>query len=233
MERLSSIAFIPDGNRRYAKQNHLSLLDSYRLGTKKAWDVLEWLQKYPSIKTGTFYTLSLENLTRNQNELKLLLKIFDRELVKAEKSSIFDENNISLRFIGQTHLLPKSLQAKMNSLEKQTENHSDKTINLAIGYSGQTEIVDAAKKICEQYSKGLVKLSELTVDSFKSFLYSDFASPDLIVRTSGTKRLSGFLTYQSAYSELYFLDKYWPELTQSDLDTAISDFEQRDRKFGK
>src|SRR3989338_6590804 len=224
---LSSIAFIPDGNRRFAKQHGISLVDSYRLGTKKAWDVMHWLSDYPAIKTGTFYTLSLENLTRNKTELHLLLKIFDRELDKAAANPIFEDQNLRLRFIGQTDLLPKKLKEKMTDLEKKTEDNKTRTINLAIGYSGQNEIVDAAKKIATDYQQGLLKLSDVTTETFKRFLYSDFSFPDLIVRTSGTKRLSGFLTYQSAYSELYFLDKYWPEIQKNDLNQAVTEFNER------
>ncbi len=230
---LSSIAFIPDGNRRFAQKKGISLLESYLQGTQKAWDVMHWLSNFPQIKTGTFYTLSLENLTRNQIELSLLLKIFDKELDKAAKSDLFEKQGIALRFIGQIELLPQKLQDKMKVLSEQTSVHDAKTINLAIGYSGQTEIVFAAKKIAEQYKQGLLSLSDLTAQSFRKFLYNDFHFPDLIIRTSGTQRLSGFLTYQSAYSELYFLDKYWSEIEQTDLHTAVSEFESRERKFGK
>ncbi len=230
---LESIAFIPDGNRRFAQKQGISLVQSYQLGTQKAWDVMNWIATYPSIKTGTFYTLSLENLTRNKNEVSLLLKIFDRELNTALKNPKLEENQLRLRFVGQIDRLPTSIQQKMQRLEKQTESFSNKTIHLAIGYSGQTEIVDAAKKIAQQYADGMLNLADLTAESFRRFLYSDFAYPDLIVRTSGTKRLSGFLTYQSAYSELFFIDKYWPELSKPDLDIAIAEYNQRDRKYGK
>ncbi len=121
----------------------------------------------------------------------------------------------------------------MFSVEKRTENFSKKTINLALGYNGQAEIVDAAKKVAEQYKHGLIKLNDLTVDSFKNFLYASFPEPDLIIRTSGTQRLSGFLTYQSSYSELYFCKKYWPEFSKTDLNEAITSFNERKRKFGK
>jgi undecaprenyl diphosphate synthase len=230
---LSSIAFIPDGNRRFAQARGLNLLDSYRLGTQKAWDVLDWLKEYPAIKTGTFYTLSAENLSRNPAELKLLLAIFDRQVDRALSDPMFEENGLRVRVIGDPQTLPANLQQKLSRLERNTENHSQKTVNLAIGYSGQSEIVSAAKKIAQQYKEGALDLAELTVDNFSRFLYSAFPDPDLIIRTSGTKRLSGFLTYQSAYSELCFVDKYWPEFARVDLANAVSEFEQRERRFGK
>ncbi|MDO8625300.1 MAG: polyprenyl diphosphate synthase [Candidatus Diapherotrites archaeon] len=230
---LSSIAFIPDGNRRFAQARGLHLLDSYQLGTQKAWDVLDWLKAYPAIKTGTFYTLSAENLSRNKTELSVLLKIFDRQVDKALADPMFEENQLRVRVIGDPTALPKALRQKLDRLEHQTENHAEKTVNLAIGYSGQHEIVSAAKKIAQQYKDGALDLASLTVDNFQNFLYSAFPNPDLIIRTSGTKRLSGFLTYQSAYSELYFVDKYWPEFSQQDLANAVDEFEQRERRFGK
>ncbi|MBN1940750.1 MAG: di-trans,poly-cis-decaprenylcistransferase, partial [Candidatus Diapherotrites archaeon] len=222
-----------DGNRRFAQKNNIALLSAYKLGTQKAWDVFDWINKYPEIKTGTFYTLSLENLQRKKTELKLLYKIFEKELDKVFSSGLFEANKIKLKVIGRTDLLPKKLREKIQSTEEYTQDFNKKTMNLALGYTGQIEIIDAAKKIAEQYKQGMLKLNELTTDSFKNFLYADFPSPDLIVRTSGTKRLSGFLTYQSAYSELYFLDKYWPEVNETDIDNAIEEYNLRQRKFGK
>ncbi|MBU1121043.1 di-trans,poly-cis-decaprenylcistransferase, partial [Candidatus Micrarchaeota archaeon] len=128
---------------------------------------------------------------------------------------------------------PKRLQEKIRKTEEYTADYKKKVINLAIGYNGQAEIVDAAKKIAWEFKNNKLNLNSLSPDSFKNYLYSVFPDPDLILRTSGTKRLSGFLTYQSSYSELYFLDKYWPELEEADLDKAINEFTERERKFGK
>lgn len=230
---LQSIAFIPDGNRRYAKENNLSLLSAYQLGTQKAWDVFDWLQFHPHIKTGTFYTLSLENLTRQQHELGVLYSIFEKELEKVWKTDLFERHEARLKVIGQTQLLPKNLQHLISKVEEKTAHHSKKLLNLAIGYNGQVEIVDAAKRIANDAKAGKVNLDQLDEKSFSKYLYHDFAAPDLIIRTSGTQRLSGFLTYQSSYSELYFCDSYWPAFSQQDLDTAINDFDARQRRFGK
>ncbi len=229
---LNSIAFIPDGNRRYATKMHIPLVQSYQLGTKKAWEVIDWLKDYPKIKAGTFYTLSLENLSRNKAELKILFSIFERELDKVLNSDFFPVNDVKLKFIGRFEDFPEKLKQKISKTEEFTENNKKKTINLAIGYNGQTEIVDAAKKIALAHEKGL-DLNSLNEDSFKKYLYSDFSDPDLIVRTSGTQRLSGFLTYQSSYSELYFSEKFWPEFSKTELNNAITEFDSRQRRFGK
>ncbi len=230
--KLNSIAFIPDGNRRYSEKMGISLLKSYQLGTQKAWQVFDWLNKYEEIKVGTFWSLSLENFKR-QKEIPVLFKIFEKELDKVKKSGLFEKNGIRLKFIGRKSVFPKNLQKKILEAEGFTENFSNKIMNIALGYSGQAEIVDAARQIALDYKQGSLDLDSLDEKKFHDYLYNDFEDPDLIVRTSGVKRLSGFLPYQSAYSELYFIDKYWPEITESDLDSAVQDYYARKRNFGK
>ena len=230
---IESIAFIPDGNRRFAKLSGISLLQSYSMGTGKAWDVLEWLTKYPSIKVGTFYTFSLKNFQRSRLELKVLMKIFDKELERAKTKTILQKEGIALKFIGRRDQFPTKLQQKMKDVEKYTKNFGDKTVNLALGYDGQTEIIDAAQKFAVDVQKGRALPETLSTENFKKYLYGDFREPDLIVRTSKEQRLSGFLTYQSAYSELAFVDKYWPQLQEVDVDKIVNDYNLRERRFGK
>ncbi|MBT4596961.1 MAG: di-trans,poly-cis-decaprenylcistransferase [Candidatus Diapherotrites archaeon] len=230
---INSIAFIPDGNRRYAKDAKISLLESYSIGTNKAWDILEWLTKYPTIKVGTFYTFSLKNFQRSKLELAVLMKIFDKELTKVKDKEILKKEGIALKFIGRREQFPKKLQTKMKEAEKLTSNYGDRTVNLALGYDGQTEIIDAAQKFATDVQKGKALPETLSTDSFRKYLYSDFAEPDLIIRTSSEKRLSGFLTYQSAYSEFAFINKYWPQITEADVDKLVNDYNKRNRRFGK
>jgi len=229
---LSSIAFIPDGNRRYAQKSGVSLLEAYQTGTQKAWDVFSWLQEYPKIKVGTFWSLSLENLKR-ASEVPVLFKIFENELEKVKASGLFERHGIRLKFIGRREVLPKTMQQKMLDAEKFTEKFSEKTMNVALGYSGQAEIVDACKKIAQDFKSGKISLNEIDESSFPNYLYGNFAFPDLIVRTSGAQRTSGFLPFQSSYSELYFCQKYWPEFSRTDLDCAIQEYYDRKRNFGK
>ncbi len=230
---LESIAFIPDGNRRYAKKAGVSLAQSYALGTQKAWDVLNWLSKYPTITTGTFYTFSIKNFERSKDELGILFNIFEKQLVRVLNEKIDDNRGIRIKFIGHTNLFPANLQEEMQRVEEKTSIYPERTLNLALGYDGQTEIIDATKKFANDVSLGKIKSDSLTPQIFNKYLYSDFKAPDLIVRTSNEQRLSGFLTYQSSYSELAFIDKYWPELTESDVDKVVLDFEERERRFGK
>ncbi len=230
---LGSIAFIPDGNRRYASHANVSLVEAYKLGTEKAWDVLSWIAAYPMIKAGTFYTLSLENLARKGHERAILFRIFEKELESVKDRPVLRDNGIKLRFLGRRDVFPQAIRNKMSEAEELTEDNGKRTINLALGYNGQSEIVDAAKKFAQSCRLGEVSPNDLTEEKFRNYLYGNFPDPDLIVRTSGTKRLSGFLTYQSAYSELCFVDKYWPELQKSDLNKIVKDFEERERRFGK
>ena len=230
---LNSIAFIPDGNRRFAKLSGYSMSQTYYSGTQKALEVINWMKEYPEVKFGTFYTLSLENMQRSKAELKVLFKIFERELDKVKQQPIIEEGKIKLNFIGRRELFPKNIQTKMSLAEEFTADNKGKTINLCLGYNGQSEIVDAAKKLALAYKDGSIDISKIDEKHFKKFLYSDFAEPDLIIRTGQTQRLSGFLTYQSAYSELYFSNKYWPEFSEQDLSTAVDSYYERSRKFGK
>jgi len=229
---ISSIAFIPDGNRRFAQKAGISLLEAYKLGTQKAWDVFTWLQDYPKIKAGTFWSLSLENFKRTA-EIPLLFRIFERELDRVKQSGLFEKHGVRLQFLGRREVFPKRLKEKMESAEKFTERFSEKTMNVALGYSGQAEIVDACKSIAQKVKAGELSVNEISEDSFKNHLYAQFQCPDLIVRTSGVQRTSGFLLFQSAYSELYFCQKYWPEFERTDLDAAIQEFHARERRFGK
>jgi len=234
MQELKCIGIISDGNRRYSQKYGIPLHKAYAIGTKKAWDVIEWLQDYEEIKHGIFYTLSLENFQRRSRlELKILFRIFERELEKIKKKNYFEKFGICLRFIGKVSLLPKYLSKKMEEVEKITENNGPKNLYLAVCYNGQQEIIDAAKRIAKMVKDGAVKVSEINQKLFSSMLYANIPFPDLIVRTGNTKRLSGFLTFQSAYAELEFIQKLWPEITREDLDKAISSFYKRQRRFGK
>ena len=229
---LSSIGFIPDGNRRFAREHRISTLEAYRMGTRKAWQTIGWLQKYPQIKTGCFYTLSLKNLARKKHELRVLHGIFRNELKKVTDTDYFDRNGIRLKFIGRLNELPGKMQSMIHEAEEATAHNTKKLISLALGYDGQAEIVDAAKQLAIDYHNGKIDLQDIDEGSFSQYLYSQ-NQPDLIVRTSGEQRLSGFLPYQSTYSELYFCDKFWPEFEASDLARAVREFNSRKINLGK
>ncbi len=232
-KELESIAFIPDGNRRFARKAGVNFLKAYQLGTRKAWDVMHWLEEYPRITAGTFWMLSLENAQKRKAELGLLFKIFDSELDKVKKSGYFEENQVRLKFFGRLEMLPKSIMQKVRETEEFTQDFGNRTINLALGYSGRAEILDAAKALALDAQQGRVDLESVDEKAFESYLYTEMPSPDMIVRTSGEQRTSGFLAYQSGYSELHFCSHYWPEFSEQDLANAVADYDLRKRNFGK
>lgn len=232
---LETIAFIPDGNRRYAKKADITLEKSYFLGTRKAWDVLKWMTKFKEIKNGIFYTFSLKNFGRKSSEQNILLKLFENELdlmIKKERQEFLKKNKIKLKFIGKKELFSKKIRDKISIVEEITSKNGPRTIYLAIGYDGQEEIINGIKNFIKDVEEGKRFSKELNEKKFLEYLYLPI-EPDLIIRTSPEKRLSGFLTFQSAYSEFSFVDKFWPEMEEKDVVTAINAFTKRDRRFGK
>ena len=231
MNKLKSIAFIPDGNRRYAKKVGIPITEAYMLGTKNTWKIIEWLKKFNETRFLTFYALSYENFKRKKNELKILSKLFEKEIDSAFDTKYFQKNNFKLKFIGRINEFPKRLFNKMISLQDETANNTKKIISLALGYDGQKEIIDATKAIALNESRETIE--NLNEKKFRKHLYAEIPAPDLIIRTSGTQRLSGFLLFNSSYSELYFSQKLWPEFNKRELNNAIKFYKLSKRNFGK
>lgn len=194
---------------------------------------MEWLSDYPQIKVATFYTLSLENITRSSAEMQVLFAIFEREADKILKDELFKTQEFAIKFLGRMERFPAHLRAKMDKIQTLSQDYKKRVINVAMGYNGRAEIVDATKRLAQDVADGKLSVDQITEDSYKNYLYAQFADPDMIVRTGYTQRLSGFLTYQSVYSELYFLDKYWPEFSKEDLANVVAEFDARVRRFGK
>ncbi len=230
---LSSIAFIPDGNRRFAAQSNMNIAKAYQIGTQRSWDVMQWLGEYPSIKVASFYTLSLENITRSSTEMNILFAIFEKEADKILKDEVYKSSEFAIKFLGRLEKFPTHLRQKMNLIQEKSQDYAKRAINVAIGYNGRAEIVDATKKLVQDVVDKKIDINSIDETSFKNYLYSNFSDPDMIVRTGKTQRLSGFLTYQSVYSELYFTNKFWPEFSREDLDLAVKEFDARERRFGK
>lgn len=226
------IAVIPDGNRRYAKKYGLSFLEAYRRGVEKVRKFATWVLEYREIKHMTFYALSTENLQRSKAELELLFRVFKDEIRRTREDPIIHDNKIRVRFIGDRSILPRDLVEEMEKLEKETERYGDYDLTLALGYGGRAEIVRCIKRIIN----GEVRLAELNETGLFNCLdtsYLQYPEPDILIRTGGEKRLSNFLLYQSAYTELFFLDKYWPEIEKEDLREILEEYTRRQRRFGR
>lgn len=229
------VAIILDGNRRWAKYHFLASRGAHKMGADKAEQLLTWIYDL-KIKITTLYVLSIENLERDKKELEDIYNLLGIKLEKLYNDSRIHEREMKIKAIGNIDALPQSIKDILFRLEKET-NHYDLTfLNIAIAYGGQQELVDAIRKIAHDVEKRELKISEITEQSIHSYLYTSHLpqpEPDLILRTSGEKRLSGFLLWQSAYSELVFMDVFWPEFRKIDLMRAIRTFQRRRRRYGK
>jgi len=230
----SHVAVILDGNRRWAKGRRLPPWFGHREGARKVEDLLDWCLKL-GIKTLTLYVLSTENLQRPVEEVNAIFKIAEEELRRALTDRRIHENGVRVKALGRVELLPEGLRSLIKELEASTSNYNSHFLNIAIAYGGRTEIVDAVKKIAESIEGGKLRASDIDEHVIEKHLYTWFLPnpyPDLIIRTSGEERLSGFLLWQSAYSELVFLDIYWPDFREIDLLRAIRTYQTRQRRFG-
>lgn len=224
---LYHLGIIMDGNRRWAKERGLLGFEGHREGAEKIREVAKWC-KSQSVKILTLYAFSTENWNRSPEEVNFLMRLLGTFLEKEMRE--FQKRKVKLQVIGQRERLPASLLKKIEEAEDLTKNNDDLILILAISYGGRAEIVRAFKKMIQ----GKISPDEVTEEKVAEYLYTvGLPDPDLIIRTSGEQRISGFLLWQSAYSELYFTDKYWPDFSEEDLDKALSEYEKRQRRFGK
>ena len=231
------LGLIQDGHRRYAREAGLSRLSGYRLGAAKAEEVLTWCGQL-AIPMVTLWWLSTENLSRESDDVAAVLDVIEDKLPEWIQRGLTERLGIRIRPIGKLELLPASVQQALQSAESATRHHDRLLLNIGVGYGGRAEIIDAIKGYLKD---GFVRrdspediLEGLTADAVAKYLYTyDCPDPDLIIRTSGEVRLSGFMLWQSAYSEFYFCDAYWPAFRKIDFLRAIRSYQQRHRRFGK
>ncbi len=227
-----SVGIILDGNRRFGRK--YGVKDPHMRGARKVESLLERLWDV-GVKSVTLYALSTDNLRkRSKEELEEIFKALSRGLKRLKETGTLDKYRIRFRSIGRIELLPDRLQKEIRELEEHTKDYDKGELNLAIAYGGRTEIVDAVRKIAEKVKRGEIEPEEIDEDTISRHLYNpNLDHVDLIIRTSGEERLSGFLLRQSAYAELFFIEVYLPELRRFDIRRAIRDFQKRERRFGK
>jgi tritrans,polycis-undecaprenyl-diphosphate synthase [geranylgeranyl-diphosphate specific] len=228
------MAIILDGNRRWAAENELNPWLGHKKGAETVELLLDWCLKL-NVKYITLYAFSTENFRRPPEEIDEIMKISEEKFRKLLTDERIHKNKVHVKVIGRTNLLPESLQRLIGEVEKATSEYDNQFLNFAFAYGGRAEIVDAAKIIAEQVKIGKLELEDISEDTFEKYLYTSHMTkqePDLIIRTSGEERLSGFLLWQSAYSELIFLDVYWPDFRFIDLLRVIRTFQQRKRRYG-
>jgi short-chain Z-isoprenyl diphosphate synthase len=207
------------------------------MGAEKLEEVLEWLAEL-QIPITTLFALSTENLSRPSYELDGLLVLIETKIRSMATDPKIHQKGVRFRAVGRINLLPASLQQAISLAEEATREHHNFFLNVAVGYGGRQEITDAVRLLLLERAKCPESLAqvaeELTSEDIGKYLYTyDLPDPDLIIRTSGELRLSGFLLWQSAYSELYFCDAYWPAFRKIDLLRAIRSYQQRKRRFGR
>lgn len=233
---ITHLGMILDGNRRFAKELMKRPWEGHKFGLEKAREALEWSCER-GIKHVTAYVLSLENYkSRPSTELKYILKYLGMEAdnILTNTNHVVHKYKVKVNFIGRIAILPDWLQEKITAVEAKTSGYKKHVLNVALAYGGQQEIVDAVRTIAQKVMKGIISPATINEEVIKHHLYTNGQPmPDVILRTGGEKRLSNFMTYQSAYSELIFLDTRWPALTKKDFETALNEYEVRQRRFGK
>jgi len=229
------IAIILDGNRRWASERLLETWIGHLHGAERVSQLLDWCLDM-GVQCVTLYSFSTENFARPPQEVEEIFHIAEEKLHEILNDERIHKNRIRVKVIGQIGLLPKKLQELIREVEVATKTYDNQFLTVALAYGGRAEIVDATKKIAESVKKGELPIEKINEDVFEKFLYTSHMpnpDPDLIIRTSGEERLSGFLLWQSAYSELCFLDLFWPDFRRIDLLRAVRTYQRRKRRFGK
>ncbi len=229
------IAIIMDGNRRYAVQQGMPPYKGHELGKDKLKDVLKWCHEL-GIKILTVFAFSTDNFKRPEEEVEHLMRLFEQDLKRLAEDEKVKENRVRIKVIGEIELLPENVREAAEEVMEKTKDFDNYFFNIAIGYGGREEIVEAMKRIAKDVKEGKLRPEEISKEVISSYLYTShlpIPDPDLILRTSGEERISNFLLWQLAYSELYFADVYWPSFKKTDFLKAILSYQRRQRRYGK
>jgi len=225
------IAIIMDGNGRWAKKRNLSRAAGHRAGAKTVDLITEECVKI-GIEALTLYAFSSENWKRSQLEVNALMRLLKQSLQKNAKK--IKRNNIKFNVIGEVDVFREDLKETIKNLMKETSANNGMLLTLALNYGARQEILNAVKLLVRQFQEKKMDPSSLKEEDLEKFLYtSSIPDPDLIIRTSGELRLSNFLLWQAAYSEFYFTDTLWPDFDAGELKLALTEYENRERRFGE
>lgn len=227
------VAIIMDGNRRFSKiQGKIDPVEGHKSGISTLERVLDWCLDL-GIEILTVYAFSIENFKRPEKEVKGLMSLFKENFESIAKNKKIHRNEVRLKAVGKLEMLPDDVREAIKVAEDSTASYNKRLVNIAIGYDGRLEIVDAIKKIADDVKTGKLECEDIDERIVNENLYTaGLADPNLIIRTSGEERLSGFLLWQSSYSELYFCDSLWPQLRKVDFLRALRSYQQRERRFG-
>ncbi len=225
------IAIIMDGNGRWAEAQGKHRIFGHRNGVKAVREVAEGCAEL-GVKYLTLYAFSTENWNRPKQEVSALMELLFLTIGREIKT--LQKNGIRLNAIGNIHTLPASNRKALQEVMEATKHNTRMTLTLALSYGSREELAEAARQLAEDYKSGKITLEEISASNISAHLYTkDMPDPELMIRTSGEHRISNFLLWQAAYTELYFTEKFWPEFNRNDLFEAIYDFQNRERRFGK
>ena len=222
------IALILDGNRRWARKQGLAALNGHREAANRVESLLDRLDEL-GVQTVTLWGFSTENWKRDQMQVQGLMSLFEEFIDKYKQKAI--KNEIRVIHLGRKDRLPQSLIEKIDSIEQETQSFSRRVINMALDYGGRDEVLRAVRRIQDQG----VSAEDLTEENFNQYLDTSSnpsPEPDMIVRSGGEMRMSGFMIWQGIYAEYYFIDKFFPELTPDDMDDIVAEYARRERRFG-
>lgn len=226
------IAIIMDGNRRFARELGIEPTDGHLKGKDKLEEVTDWCLEV-GVKILTVFAFSTENLKRKTQEIDKLMALFTENFRRAGDDERAHKHGIRVRALGQRNLLPKEVQDAIAYAEEKTKDYDNYFFNIAVAYGSREEILRAIKNIADDVKNGNLNSDDIDEKVFSSYLYTaDLPDPDLVLRTSGEERVSNFLLWQLAYSELYFADIYWPGFRKVEFLRAIRSYQKRQRRFG-
>ncbi|MDD3718721.1 MAG: isoprenyl transferase [Actinomycetota bacterium] len=224
------VAIIMDGNGRWAERRNLPRIAGHKAGEESITEIVRTASEW-ELGAITLFAFSTENWNRPENEVEFLMS-FNRNLLN-KRVNEFHERNIRIRHMGRRERIPRSTLRAIDNAVEMTRNNTGMSLNIAFNYGGRAEIVDAARGLCEDISAGRLEPGDVDEERFRSFLYvPDVPDPDLLVRTAGEMRISNFLIWELAYTEIYVTEVLWPDFHAKDLADAIHEYQSRERRFG-
>ena len=223
------IAIIMDGNGRWATERDLDRTFGHKAGLDTVKRITAECSRL-GVKYLTLYTFSTENWKRPAYEIEALMGL----VLNFLEMELFSDNNVKFKMVGDLRSLPESVQKKIHYMEDLTSKYDGMTLVVALSYSSRLELANVTQEIAQEVVDGKLKIEDITEDKINDYLWTNFMpDPDLLIRTGGELRISNYLLWQIAYSELYFCDTYWPDFMEEDLYKAIADYQNRQRRFGK
>jgi len=226
------VGVIMDGNRRLARSLGMTPWDGHELGSHTVESMVDWSREV-GVRTLTLYAFSTENFNRAEEEVDALMGMFASKLTDLATDRRILDNHVRVRVLGRVEMLPEHVQAAVETVEQATASFDDHNLNFCIAYGGRQEIIDAVRALIDKVGKGELDPEDIDEQMLGQHLYTGGDDPDLIIRTGGESRLSNFLLYQAAYSELFFTDVFFPAFRRVDFLRVIRGFQQRARRFGR